>query len=70
MKVLLVEDDDVLRTIVQRSLQDKGHSVDIASLFPPHSGWTVLAATAINDRDEITGIGILATQYGGFALTH
>ena len=68
----------VVGEILQRSSErlvagfeySSSHSVDVESLFPPHSGWTVLVATAINGRDEIAGIGILANQYGGFALTH
>ena len=31
MRILLVEDDDVLRDIVTRSLRDSGHSVDVAA---------------------------------------
>lgn len=31
MRILLVEDDDVLRDLVSRSLRDKGHGVDVAA---------------------------------------
>lgn len=31
MRILLVEDDDVLRNVVQRSLTDAGHRVDLAT---------------------------------------
>lgn len=31
MRILLVEDDDVLRDIVSRSLRDSGHDVDVAA---------------------------------------
>ena len=48
MRVLLVEDDEVLRTIVQRSLQDKGHSVDIAvSIADARQLWRALRFDAV-----------------------
>jgi two-component system OmpR family response regulator len=40
MRLLLVEDDDVLRDIVSRSLRDKGHTVDIAaSIAAARQAW-------------------------------
>jgi two-component system OmpR family response regulator len=48
MRVLLVEDDEVLRTIVQRSLQDKGHSVDVAvSIADARQLWRALRFDAV-----------------------
>jgi two-component system OmpR family response regulator len=40
MRILLVEDDDVLRDIVSRSLRDKGHTVDVAaSIAAARQAW-------------------------------
>ena len=40
MRILLVEDDDVLRDIVSRSLRDSGHSVDVAaSIAAARQAW-------------------------------
>jgi two-component system OmpR family response regulator len=40
MRILLVEDDDVLRDIVWRSLRDKGHTVDVAaSIAAARQAW-------------------------------
>jgi two-component system OmpR family response regulator len=40
MRILLVEDDDVLRDIMSRSLRDKGHTVDLAaSIASARQGW-------------------------------
>lgn len=40
MRILLVEDDDVLRDIVSRSLRDRGHSVDVAaSIAAARQAW-------------------------------
>lgn len=40
MRILLVEDDDVLRNIVSRSLRDKGHSIDVAaSMAEARQSW-------------------------------
>lgn len=42
MRILLVEDDDVLRAIMLRSLQDRGHEVDVAtSMADADQQWQV-----------------------------
>lgn len=42
--------------------------VDLNSLIDPSSGWQLTSASAINDRFEIVGMGILNGQPRGFLL--
>ena len=48
MRILLVEDDDVLRDIVARSLRDSGHSVDVAaSISAARQAWRTKRLDAV-----------------------
>lgn len=48
MRILLVEDDQVLREVVQRSLADAGHRVDVAAdLATAQHWWRVQAFDAV-----------------------
>ena len=48
MRILLVEDDDVLRDIVSRSLRDSGHSVDVAaSISAARQAWRTKRLDAV-----------------------
>ena len=48
MRILLVEDDDVLRELMLRSLQDRGHGVDVAtSMADADRQWQVHRFDAI-----------------------
>jgi probable HAF family extracellular repeat protein len=42
---------------------------DLNTLVDPNSGWTLTAATAINDNGDIVGTGILDGQVHSFLLT-
>ena len=48
MRILLVEDDEVLLTVVSRSLKDSGHRVDVAkTLADARYLWTVQPFDAV-----------------------
>jgi probable HAF family extracellular repeat protein len=42
---------------------------DLKSLLPPHSGWTLSAAFAMNDLGQIVGVGLFRGEERGFLLT-
>jgi probable HAF family extracellular repeat protein len=46
-----------------------GQATDLNSLLPPQSGWTLVAATGINDLGQIVGIGTFDGTAQGFLLT-
>jgi probable HAF family extracellular repeat protein len=46
------------------------HMVDLNSLIPPDSGWTLISADAINDNGQITGYGrVGGDQFHAYLLT-
>lgn len=47
----------------------KGKMTDLNELIPADSGWTLVAATGINDAGEIIGNGLINGQTHGFLLT-
>ncbi len=46
-----------------------GPMMDLNSLIPSNSGWVLGQANAINDRQQIVGIGTIGGQSHGFLLT-
>jgi probable HAF family extracellular repeat protein len=42
--------------------------LDLNTLIPPESGWTLQVARAINDREEIVGFGLINGQSRAFLL--
>lgn len=46
-----------------------GLMTDLNSLIPIDSGWILTAASAINDKGDIVGTGLLGGQVHGFLLT-
>ena len=43
--------------------------IDLNKVLPENSGWILLVATGINDRGQVTGIGVYKDQLRGFLLT-
>ncbi len=50
-------------------LWENGRMRDLNSLIPANSGWILMQATAINERGQITGYGIIGSQSRAFLLT-
>ena len=50
-------------------LVKKGVMTDINDLLPPGSGWVLVIADGINDRSQISGMGVYNGQVRGFLLT-
>ena len=46
-----------------------GQATDLNTLLPSGSGWTLLAATGINDLGQIVGYGTYDGNNQGFLLT-
>lgn len=46
-----------------------GRLTDLNTLLPPHSGWTLQEARAINDRGQIAGVGMVGGHTRAFLLT-
>jgi len=44
-------------------------TIDLNALTPPNSGWTLLTATAINVRGQITGTGLIGGQPRAYRLS-
>jgi hypothetical protein len=44
-------------------------TIDLNSLLPPNSGWTLLTATAVNERGQITGTGTIGGQSRAYRLS-
>lgn len=44
-------------------------TIDLNSLLPPNSGWTLLTATAINAGGQITGMGLMGGQPRAYRLS-
>ncbi|MDO8677398.1 MAG: M12 family metallo-peptidase [Acidobacteriota bacterium] len=51
------------------TLYSGGESFDLNALIPADAGWRLLSATAINDRGQIIGSGIVAGETHAFLLT-
>ena len=49
-------------------LYANGVRVDLNTLIPPNSGWTLTSATAINDAGQIAGNGQINGQFHAFRL--
>ena len=49
-------------------LYDSGTLYNLNDLIPANSGWTLQAATAINDRGQIAGYGVINGQTHAFRL--
>jgi probable HAF family extracellular repeat protein len=47
----------------------KAKMTDLNELIPANSGWTLVAATGINDAGEIVGKGLINGQTHAFLLT-
>ena len=41
---------------------------DLNSLIDPAAGWTLLAASAVNDAGQIVGLGMIHGHIHGFLL--
>jgi len=54
---------------VRAFLWQEGQMVDLNSLIPAESGWTLLCAIAINNHGQIVGEGVRAGQKRPFLLT-
>jgi probable HAF family extracellular repeat protein len=69
------DDNDVVGTSLTaggdyHAFLDNGVSmVDLNSLLPDNSGWTLITADAINDKGDIAGFGTLNGNYQAFLLT-
>jgi len=51
-------------------LWENGQMIDLQTCIPANSGWTLLAASGINDRGQIVGVGIDPDGlYRNFVLT-
>jgi probable HAF family extracellular repeat protein len=51
-------------------MYDSTHGmVDLNSLIDPSSGWSLYAASGINDLGQITGSGVIGQQVRAFVLT-
>jgi hypothetical protein len=44
-------------------------TIDVNTLLPPNSGWTLLTATGINDRGQIAGTGLIGGQSRAYRLS-
>jgi len=51
------------------TLFEKGKVLDLNSVIPRRSGWTLHDAAAINDREQIVGVGTYRGKLCGFVLT-
>jgi probable HAF family extracellular repeat protein len=52
-----------------RAFLYSGSMLDLNSLLPPGSGWTLVDATGINNAGQITGTGLSQGQVRAFLLT-
>jgi probable HAF family extracellular repeat protein len=50
-------------------LYTKGQMIDLNSILPAGSGWTLTNAAAINDSDQIVGVGTFHGQQEAYLLT-
>jgi hypothetical protein len=50
-------------------LWEGGVMRDLNALIPEGSGWRLVRAQAINERGQITGLGILNGEFRAFLLT-
>ncbi len=50
-------------------LYTQGKTVDLNSLLPANSGWTLTNATAINNHDQIVGVGTYQGKQEAYMLT-
>ena len=46
-----------------------GGPIDLNTLLPPNSGWSLREANDINDRGEIVGMGVFNDEFRAFLLT-
>lgn len=56
-------------TLRRATLWHSGQPTDLNTLLPPHSGWTLTEARAINDHGQIAGLGLFGGHRRAFLLT-
>jgi probable HAF family extracellular repeat protein len=63
--------EGILRPVLWSEAQLGGPNaglVDLNTLLPQNSGWTLIGASAINDRGQITGSGLFNGEFMAFRL--
>jgi len=55
--------------VKRATLWQNGRPTDLNTLLPPHSGWVLTEARAVNDHGQIAGQGLLDGKPCAFLLT-
>ncbi|MEP0834207.1 hypothetical protein NDI48_23870 [Microcoleus sp. AS-A8] len=66
---LVVGSQRISTTTSQAVLWEDGELLDLNTLIPPDSGWELVSASTINNKNQIVGTGKINGESRGFLLT-